>query len=241
MEFPVKINSRFDRLVQIFKIHEEKREKNITFNPIDFRVTGEKEGSGEIQSLALNYFSLFLLMFEAGEYDEIDRIFPINKVEWDIELMKNTLITGVFNQIEIPEKYKNVFKDVESVEKYIQAQYFKNLPHAKLKVLIEETIDKKVQSIASDYLQFKRERKNREILKTKIRAMHLWYMDIPAFCKMMEKIHSRPGLSVGYFGADHVSNLMPLISRIDPFFTVHVASGNLDLPMDIREEILEFV
>jgi hypothetical protein len=239
-----KLKSRFDRILLLLNVHKFDRIENITLNPVDFRVLGDTEGSGSYQGIALNYFSLFVMLFKDGEYDLIDKIFPINEFEWDIQLLKDTLMDGKFERKEIPDKvkYQKAFEDVKDLNGYVQARYFNDLPHEGLKELIRDLIERKVNSISQDYLAFRKGGEEKETLMQKIAAVHMWFMDIPAFCVLMEKVTPRPGLTVGYYGAEHVTNILPLIARLDPYFTTHVAGcEGLDLPAEIREELMEFV
>jgi len=242
---PNNLNNRFDRLLLLLNVYKFNMENNITINPVDFRVMAEKDGSGSYQSVALNYFSLFVILFKNKEYDLIDKIFPINEFEWDIRLLKDTLMDGNFERKEIPAKYEPLFEDVKDLNGYVQSKYFNELPHEGLKELIRDLIERKANSISQDYLTFIKDttnEKERKILEQKIAAVHMWFMDIPAFCVLMEKVTPRPGLTVGYYGAEHVTNILPLIARLDPYFTTHVAGcEGLDLPTEIREELMEFI
>ena len=237
-----KLKSRFDRILLLLNVYKFEKQGNTTINPVDFRVLGADDGSGNNQGIALNYFSLFVMLFTDGKYDLIDKTFPVNEPEWDIKLLKDTLLDGIFERKEIPNQYQKAFEDVKDLNGYVQAKYFKDLPHEGLKDLIRDLIDKKVISIWQDYLDFRKGGEEKKILTQKIAAVHMWFMDIPAFCVLMEKVTPRPGLTVGYYGAEHVTNILPLIARLDPYFTVHAAGcEGLDLPMDIREELMEFI
>lgn len=228
--------SRFDRLMLMFDLYKFKAEKNVTFNPVDFRVWDHKDGSGEFQNLAINYFSLFVMLFRDKKFEKIKELFPIDTPDWDITLLKATLLGEGegFKEIEIPDEYKFAFP--ENIKAYTQAQYFKALPHEGLKSIVKDLISKKVKSIFVDY------KERTPDLKKKIDDMHMWYMDIPAFCILMEKIMPKPGLTVAYYGAEHVTNILPLIARIDPYFTVHSAGcEELDLPTEVKEELMEMI
>lgn len=242
-----------DHLKRLLRIFEEPLNRSIYNIPIrknagvyavDYRNGNIENGIGGQLPDYVCHYSLFYRLIDEKKYKLADSLFGYtSNPEWDTQLLQLTLFDGTGKFKIFADEFKDKFDSlIKMYPNDVDLKYFSYLPgientslsyndhgislQAELfhsldvehEVLIRNMCFVKCKSIDMQNI----EERHDEIVD-RISYFDTWFMDVPAFAKMLTGGQDDV---FGYFGANHVENMLNMAATLDPYFTLITGSDN---------------
>lgn len=235
------------------------QKRNVGVHPVDYRNGLIGFNVGNQLPDYISHYSLYYRLYETKKTGLIQELFDTTEEDWDVKLLFLTLFQVKPNKF---REYANAFKDrfdrvyrrnkdnevledfarqpgmLDPSKSYtvdgisLQADLYRQLPHGLQNIVRTACLHKCLPILLTNDHAFN---------VGMIGDFDAWFMDVPAMAKLF-LTPSKDANVFGYFGADHITNMLNVVSQMDHHFDFVTNNTNaVTLPLELQRRFNELL